>query len=92
MLSGSNTDIACRFVAHVAQGGQLLFNLQQVRAETCKQLFARFGGYHAAGGPGQQAHIKTCFKVTHGVAEGRLRHAQLGRCTGETALAGDHHK
>src|SRR5690606_34067678 len=56
------------------------------------ELLARLGRRDAAGGARKQPHVQTGFKITHSVAERRLRNAKLCGGAGETALPGDHHK
>jgi hypothetical protein len=77
MLPGGDAQVARR--APIAQRGQRLLHLLQMRTEALNESLTRLGRYHAAGGAGQQPHIETRFEMAHGMAERRLRHAELGR-------------
>ena len=82
-------DGACRLLAKLAQGRKLGVDLLKPRTQRVQQAFARLGRRDAARGAGQQPETKPFLKPADGVAERRLRNAELRCCPGETALLRD---
>jgi hypothetical protein len=50
---------------------------------------ARFGRRYGARRPREEANAESRFQGLHGVAQRRLRHAELGRAAGEAAVFRD---
>ncbi|MCY1544627.1 hypothetical protein D9M68_805240 [compost metagenome] len=92
MLGGRDANIASRLVAQIAQGRQLAVDFLEARGQGPQQALACLGGRYAAGGTGQQAQIKTGFEGANGVAQSRLRDAELGGGAGETAFPSHRHE
>jgi hypothetical protein len=88
MLAGGDPDRAGGLVAQLAQGRELGVDLLEPGADRAEQALAGLGWRHAAGGAAEQAQAQPLLQPTHGVTQGRLRHAELGGGTGEAALAG----
>ena len=74
------------FVAQLAERGQLRLDLFQARPGGAQQPLARLRRRDAARGAGQQPQPKPLFQAADGLAQRRLRHAELGRGPGEAAL------
>jgi hypothetical protein len=68
-----------RLLAKFAQGGQFGRDLLDARADRAQQAFSRFGRRDAARRAHQQSDTEPRFQPANGVAERRLRHAELGR-------------
>ncbi len=79
ILGARDPDGAGGLVAKVTHGGKLGVDLLEARTNVLKQAFARLRGCDAARGAGQQPNAEARFKFANGVAERRLRHAEL-RC------------
>ena len=73
-------------VAQLAQRGQLRVDLVQARPGGTQQPLARLGRRDAAGGAGQQPQAKPRLEPAHGLAQRRLRDAELRGGTGEAPL------
>uniref|UniRef100_A0A914Z2Q4 Uncharacterized protein n=1 Tax=Panagrolaimus superbus TaxID=310955 RepID=A0A914Z2Q4_9BILA len=69
MAGGVDADGAGRALAVLGQRGQFVLDLGQAWGEGLEQAGASFGGGHAAGGTGQQAHAEALFQAAHGMAE-----------------------
>ncbi|VUM31737.1 hypothetical protein PGKDCPLP_04495 [Stenotrophomonas maltophilia] len=89
MAGGIDADGAGRAFAVLGQCGQFVLDLGQARGEGLEQARTGFGGGHAAGGAGQQAHAKALFQAAHGMAERGLGDTQLGGGPGEATFAGN---
>jgi hypothetical protein len=74
-------------LAQFAHRRELMLDLVEARADVAQQTFPRFGRSDAARGAGEQANFQPRFEFTNGVAERRLRNAELRRGLGETAFA-----
>ena len=92
MLSRADADVVYRLVATLTEQGQFRLDLVEAGRHRAQQLFARFRGRGAARDAHQQAQGEPFFQRAHGLAQGRLRHAQLGRRPGKTAFAGHGHE
>ena len=64
-------------------------DLLEPRAEGPQQALARLGGRHAARGAGQQPQPEPCLQAADGLAQRRLRHAELRGGPGEAPLPRD---
>ena len=73
----------------VAERGQFGVDLIETRTDGAEQAFARFRRRDATGGAGQQPQAKPLFETSDGVAQRRLRHAELRGGPGEAALPRD---
>ena len=60
-----------------------------MRGDRAQQAFTGLGGRHAARGPVEQPQAEPAFEFLERMAQRRLRHTQLLRCTGEAARAGN---
>ena len=89
MLARRDADGAGRLLAQLAQGGQLGADLVERRAERAQQPLAGLGRRDAAGGAGQEPDAEPLLEPADGVAQRRLRGAELGRGPREAALLGD---
>ena len=68
---------------------KLGLDLFEPRAERVQEALARVRRRHAARGAGQQPDAEPRFERAHGMAQRRLRDAELRRRLGEAALAPD---
>jgi hypothetical protein len=89
VLAGADADGAGRRVAQAADRRQRVGDAFEMRADRPRQPFARFGRRHAAGRARQQPQTESLLQAAHGLAQGRLRHAELRRGAGEALLARD---
>ncbi|HEY4446003.1 MAG TPA: hypothetical protein VGN30_17095 [Steroidobacteraceae bacterium] len=85
IVCGRNPNGAGGLLPKFAQRGKLGLNLLKPRADGAKQAVARLGWGDAARGPGQQANAEPFLEAANGVAERRLRHAELRCSRRETA-------
>ena len=86
MLARRDADGAGGLLAKLAQRRQLGVDLIEARADGAEQAFARLGRRDAARGAGQQPKPEPLFESADGVAERRLRNAELRRGPGEAPL------
>ena len=84
-----DADGAGGLVAQLAQRGQLGVDLVQPRPRGAQQALARLGRRDAAGGAGQQPQAKPRLQPAQGLAQRRLRDAELRGGAGEAALPRD---
>jgi hypothetical protein len=89
IVCGRDPNGAGRLLPKFAQRGKLGLDLLKPRADGVKQAFARLRRGDAACGPGQQANAEPFLEAANGVAERRLRHAELRCGPRETALLRD---
>ena len=86
MLAGRDADGAGGLLAQLAQRGQLGVDLVEPRADGPQQALAGLGRRDAARGAGQQPEPEPLFESADGVAERRLRNAELRGGPGEAPL------
>ena len=86
MLARGDADGAGRLVAKLAQRGELGIDLVEARPDGPQQPLAGLGRRDAARGAGQQPQAEPLLQPADGVAERRLRNAELRRGPGEAAL------
>ena len=89
VLAGADAHRAGRRVAQAADRRQRVGDAFEMRADRPHQPIARFGRRDAAGRARQQAQAEPLLQAAHGLAERRLRHAELRRGAGEALLARD---
>ncbi len=87
IFGGGEADGAFRLLAKLAQGREFGLDLLKPRADMTQQALTRDGRRDAACGARQEAQLETRLELLDGVAERRLRHAELGGGLGEAALA-----
>ena len=86
MLARRDADGAGGLLPQLAQRRQFGVDLIERGPTVAEQAFARLGRRDAARGAGQQPKPEPRFESADGVAEGRLRDAELRRGPGEAPL------
>ena len=76
-------------VAQRRQRVEFEVDFGEARADGVDEPLAGIGGRDAAGRAREEAQAEACLELADGVAQCRLRDAELGCGAGETALAGD---
>ena len=79
VLAGRDADGAGGLLAQLAQRGELGVDLVEPRADGAEQALARLGRRDAARGAGQQPQAEPLLQPADGVAQRRLRDAELRR-------------
>jgi hypothetical protein len=87
MVAGRDPNGPGGLLPKFTQGFQFGLDLLKPRAHVTKQSFARFRWRDAARGACQQPNSEPSFELTDGVAERRLRNAQLRCGLREAALS-----
>src|SRR5208337_4922336 len=86
MPGGGDAERARRLLPQFAQRRQLSVDLVKSWADAAQQALARLGRGDAAGGAHQQPKPEPLFESTDGVAQRRLRDADLAGGSGEASL------
>jgi len=83
---------AGRRLAQAADRRQRVGDAFEMRADRAHQAFARLGRRDAAGRSRQEPHAEPLLQAAQGLAQRRLRYAELRRGAGEVLLARDGEK
>jgi hypothetical protein len=86
MLAGGDADCSGWSFAQFAQRRQLGVDFVEARRNDGEKPLAGLSWRDAAGRAGQEANAEARFQRANGVAERRLRHAELSRRIGEVSL------
>ena len=89
MLARTDADGAGGLLAQRAQRREFGIDFLKAGPDRTHEPFARLGRRDAARGAGQQPKSEPLFQAADGVAQRRLRHAELGCRFGEAAVLRD---